>query len=126
MKYTPLDYAEILYKIKDIDAFMELLKKHWVLAWLPKILKQFEDLYKKKEHIATVTIRSAYPLLREIEESIKNIVRQEERDKIVQFVFIIDNSLIGGFRAESDEIIIPASIIDRIERLNLKFLTYFL
>jgi len=121
MKYSPSDYANILYKTKDADALVELLKNHWVLPWLPKILQRFERLHEKREGIVRIAITSAYPLTKEVKEQIEGIVKKEIEGKTLRFSISLDKTLLGGFRVESDEMIIPASLADKISQLKMSF-----
>lgn len=114
MKYTPYTYAQILYKTKDADAFIELLEKHWVLAWLPKIRKEFGNILKKEEHIEEVRVASAYPLGDEVKNNIVRLLESMKKEKKLRVTFSLDKNLIGGFRVESDEILISASMKDKI------------
>lgn len=119
MKYSPSSYARILYKSKDVDGLIELLKKHWVLPWLPKILEQFGNLLRKKEGIVQVQVISARPLAETVRKDIVRLIKKEYQGKEVEYNFIIEKHLIGGFRVESDELLIPASLKDQIDRLAM-------
>lgn len=119
MKYSPSDYVNILHKTKDVEEFITLLKNHWVLPWLPKILQRFEKLHERREGIVRIGITSAYPLTKEVKDQIEGIVKKEIEGKTLRFNVALDKTLLGGFRVESDEMLLPASIRDRIERLTV-------
>lgn len=120
MKYSPSDYARILYRTKDSDALIGLLKTHWVLAWLPKIREEFGNILKKEEHIEEVSVVSAYPLNESVRNDIVRLLELVEKKKKLELNFIIDKSVIGGFRVKSDEILISASLKDKINLLREK------
>lgn len=117
MKYSPSNYAQILYRTKDCDALIELLKKHWVLAWLPKIREEFGNILKKEERIEEVSVTSAYPLSTGVKNDIVRLLELVEKKKKVELNYKINKDVIGGFRVESDEIMIAASIKDKIDQL---------
>ncbi|MBI3335325.1 MAG: F0F1 ATP synthase subunit delta [Candidatus Portnoybacteria bacterium] len=119
MKYTPFDYAKILYETQNVDVFMEVLRKHWVLPWLPKILERLEMLLRKKEGIVPVQVLSPRPLDKVAREDIVRLIQKEFKGKQLKADFIIDKTLIGGFRVESEEIIVPASLQDSLKNLEL-------
>lgn len=118
MKYSPSDYAKFLYEARDADKVIELLQKHWVLSWLPKILERFDHISDKKERIVRVTVKSVYPLEQKIQSVIEQMLRDAEEGRNIKIDFVLDKALIGGFHAESDEIMIPASLADRVEQLT--------
>jgi F0F1-type ATP synthase delta subunit len=118
VKYTPQDYAQILYKTQDVNALMKLLEKHWVASWLPGILENFEELRKKNERVASVTVRSAYQLSEDAKKHITRLIQSEQTERAVEIDFIIDKLVIAGFRIESDELLLPACLSDRIEELQ--------
>lgn len=119
MKYSPSDYANFLYETGDSDALIALLQKHWVLPWLPKILERFEQLWHKREYIQSVQVISARPLAGTVRKDIVRLLQKEFKGKQLQFELRIDKTLIGGFRVESDELLIPVSLKDQIGRLAM-------
>ena len=121
MKYSPSYYANFLYETKNVGTLIELLKKHWVLSWLPRILEEFDTISDKKEGAVRVTVKSAYPLDKAIEGEIERVVAEEEKGRKIRTHFVIDKSVIGGFRAESDEMLISASLAERLRQLEINF-----
>lgn len=121
MKYRVSDYAAILYRTKDPDAFFALLRRHYVLSWLPRILKRFEAMREKRERILRVIVKSARPLSLSQEREICERAAQAIPKKRIQAQFLIDASLIGGFRLESDEILLRGSFEDTLRMLAARF-----
>jgi len=117
MKYTVSDYANILYETKDAEAFAKLLERHYVISWLPRIMERFHALRKKREGIADVTITSAHSLSSAQKDKISDLAAHALEGKNVSADFSLDPSLIGGFRIESDEILVRGSVRDTLEKL---------
>lgn len=121
MKYSITDYAAILYRTKNSDAFLALLERHYVLSWLPRILKRFEAMRQKRERILRVIVKSARPLSLLQEREICERAAQAMPGKRIKAEFLIDASLIGGFRVESDEILWRGSFEDTLCMLAARF-----
>lgn len=117
MKYTPRDYAKILYEKPDAEGFLRLLEAHSVVSWLPRIMKRFHALRKKREGIVDVTITSARPLSSVQREKVSDLAIYALEGKNVAADFSLNPSLIGGFRIESDEILVRGSVRDTLEKL---------
>lgn len=117
MKYSPSEYARILYKTKDSNAFLELLQKHYVLAWLPKITEEFKYLIKKEEHIEEVSVTSAYSLSAGVKDNIVRLLGSVEKGKKLELHFTVDKHIIGGVHIESSSLLIPMSALDSIQKM---------
>lgn len=119
MKYSPDYYAQMLYTIKDADAFLALVKRHWVTPWLPTILFCFEALIRKKEKVARVSIISVHPLSGQLKANIENIISAHNSGGRMEFEYVQNANVLGGFRAQSQEMIIEGSLYDKLNRLLL-------
>ncbi len=121
MKYSPSDYAHFLYETKNPEALLSILQKHWVVSWLPKILEEFDALSNKKEGALGVNVKSAYPLDSGMKVEIGRLIKKEGKGRPLRISFGIDKNVIGGFRAESDEMRIGASVEDSLRHLQINF-----
>ena len=117
MKYSPDYYAQVLYTTKDVDAFFALVQKHWVMPWLPTILERYEALARKKGKVTRVSITTAYPLSHQLKANIENITRAHQPERRLEFEYALDASVLGGFCAQSQEMIIEGSLRDQLERI---------
>ncbi len=121
MKYLPRHYAIILYENHDVEGFMSLLKKHWVLSWLPQILKEYKALEEKKQGVLNVRIKTLYPLKNKDKEALLGILKEYAPHKEILLEENIDKTIIGGLRLESDELLIRGSLLDKLTLLALNF-----
>lgn len=115
MKYSPEDYAQLLYRTRDYEGFLQTVKDHWVSAWLPQILASYERLLRKKERIIEATIQSAHELDAKTKDALGALVKKYYPDFTVRLNFTVDPSLLGGFYVQSDYILIPASLRDKVQ-----------
>lgn len=119
MKYSPSDYAGILYETKDIEGLLTLLKKHWVLPWLPKILEEYKVLFQKAERIVKAVVKTRFSLSKGKKEVLYAILKQAHKEKKIELDFVVDKDTLGGFQVEADEFLIKASLQDKLNDLFL-------
>jgi F0F1-type ATP synthase delta subunit len=100
---------------KMVKGFLEILKRRQKTYLLPKILKELELLEKNK----TVTLVMAREADKETVEGIERKLRVKfGQDK--KFKVEIDNSIIGGFKAKTNNFLIDSSIKTIIENIRQK------
>jgi len=116
MKYTPSNYAQILYETGDVKKFLKLLENHWVLPWLPKILEHFQEIVRKEQKVISVKVMSAHPLAEALKKEIETLIRREE-GRSTEIDYVIDTDILGGFRIVSDDMVIAGSLADRLTSL---------
>ncbi len=121
MKYLPRYYAVILSKNPDVEGFMSLLKKHWVLSWLPQILKEYKALEAKRRGVLNVRVKTLYPLKNKDKEALRSILKEYAPHKEILFEEDMDKAIIGGLRLESDELLIRGSLLDKLTLLASNF-----
>lgn len=121
MKYSPLDYAHMLYRTKDVDALMETLGRHWVLEWLPQIAKHVEAIQWREEHILRLVVTSRYFLQEKTKERIQECISQYMPERKAHVVYVIDRNVIGGFLVESDEFMVNGSMKGMLADLMVRF-----
>lgn len=81
----------------------------------------YQDIYRKENGIARVTIVTASTLSDEIIERIKALLRTKI-DKELEFKYEIDSSLIGGFILRVESMQLDASIQNELKKLRVKLL----
>jgi F0F1-type ATP synthase delta subunit len=125
MKNEPKIFAAALNEVlagkgeeaqkKMARSFLELLKRKKKAHLLPNILKELELLEKEK----TVTLVLARELDQEaissVEEKLRMRLGQDKKFKVE-----IDNSIIGGFKAKTNNFLIDSSIKTIIGNIRQK------
>ncbi len=81
----------------------------------------YQDIYRKENGIARVTIVTASSLSDEIIARIKNLL-QNQLEKELEFRYEIDPTLIGGFILRVESMQLDASIQNELNKLRVKLL----
>jgi F-type H+-transporting ATPase subunit delta len=81
----------------------------------------YQDIYRKENGIARVTIITASPLCDSIIDRIKSLLKTR-LDKELEFKYEIDSSLIGGFILRVESMQLDASIQNELNKLRVKLL----
>ena len=81
----------------------------------------YQDVYRKENNIARVTIITASAVSDEIVARIKSLLKSK-LDKELEFVYEIDPSLIGGFILRVESMQLDASIQNELKKLRVKLL----
>lgn len=102
-------------KEKIVIFFLEILKQKKKIHLLSKILKEVKREEKKKEVILTLARKSDDKIIKEIKEKIRDALGKEKKFKIK-----IDENIIGGFLAKSQNYIIDASIKGMLNKFKEK------
>ena len=84
-------------------------------------MMSYQDIYRKENGIARVTIVTATSLSDEIIERIKNLLRNRLEEEL-EFRYEIDPSLIGGFILRVESMQLDASIQNELNKLRVKLL----
>lgn len=124
MKITAQKYAQALALMLDsaektiIENFLALLRQRKQTRLLPKILKNFENEWRRQRGYTKVQV--SYPKKFESElPELEAALRAKLGDKI-HLDAISDENLIGGYQVRVDDTLIDASIQGRLKALEKK------
>ena len=108
-------------KIDEITKnVIQLLLKNKRLSLLPFVAKQYQNLYKKAQNVASAIVTTAVPLTDDLKEKVLNKIKQET-GKEVSLQNIVDDSVIGGFILQIGDKQIDASISGKLNNLSRNF-----
>ncbi len=106
---------------ESLEKFLELLlKKKNDICLLPEILQDICYLYKKRNNILDLQIKSAEPLDQESVEVFKKFFAQQSQKDIIATTQT-DTSLIAGVRLQSTTFLWEYSVASRLRALRQKF-----
>lgn len=127
-KISVKKYAQVLYELTrdlpkeqikvEIDKFLQLVARNKDVKKLDKIFKAFDDYAKKQESIADVQLITARKLSSEQKESLQSQLKKEHKFKVINFLELVDASLLGGFILKIDDTILDASLKTKLESLR--------
>ena len=81
----------------------------------------YQDIYRKENNIARVTIVTATAISDDIMERIKGLLKKE-LNKELEYIYETDPSLIGGFILRVESMQLDASIQNELNKLRIKLL----
>ncbi len=90
-------------------------------SFLRAIALSYQDIYRKENGIARVTIITATAMQSEVVDRIKELLKAK-LDKKLEFVYETDSSLIGGFILRVESMQLDASIQNELKQLRIKLL----
>ncbi|MGL5630171.1 MAG: ATP synthase F1 subunit delta [Mycoplasmoidaceae bacterium] len=103
--------------------FLHILVENNNFHIIERIVKSTLAKIDKEEGICFATIESPFPLQKEQIEKIKLIISTRTKSKI-ELDFIINKSLIGGFKIIFGSEVIDGSIQYRLEQIRKKTINY--
>jgi F-type H+-transporting ATPase subunit delta len=97
--------------------FLQVLAEKHRLPVLFRIRREFDDLWRKEQHLLEVSVTSAVAL---DEETVKGIGQkiEEQTGQRVELSSAVDPELIGGIVIRVGNKILDASVRNRLERLR--------
>lgn len=101
--------------------FVQLVIKNRRETFVRAIGLAYQDIYRRANHIARVTIVTAAALNQEVLTRIGDLMKKQT-DKTLEFVYEIDPTLIGGFILRVDSMQLDASVNSELKKLRLKLL----
>ena len=101
--------------------FVQLVIKNRRETFVRSIGLAYQDIYRRANHIARVTITTATALNKEVLGRIGDLMKKQT-DKTLEFVYEIDPTLIGGFILRVDSMQLDASVNSELKKLRLKLL----
>jgi F-type H+-transporting ATPase subunit delta len=103
-------------------AFITLLVNKGRETNLPEIADAYVSQYNKIKHIQRVTITTAVPISKEMQQSIVASVQAASGKNTIELEAIVDEDLIGGFVLETEGNLIDASILRDLKDVKKQFL----
>ena len=101
--------------------FVQLVIRNRRETFARAIALAYQDIYRRANHIARVTITTAVALDKEVLDRIGDLMKKQT-DKTLEFVYEIDPSIIGGFILRVDSMQLDASVNSELKKLRLKLL----
>lgn len=101
--------------------FVQLVIRNRRETFARAIALAYQDIYRRVNHIARVTITTAVALDKEVLDRIGDLMKKQT-DKTLEFVYEIDPSIIGGFILRVDSMQLDASVNSELKKLRLKLL----
>lgn len=131
ISYSPKIYAKALFSLfkeRKLDSralrnFLKILFKNNQLRILPKILQEFERIYKADFKILELKVFTPQKLKKDELSFLKEKIREKYRPSKIVFKEIIDRNLIAGLKVQIEDEIIDASMrnsLSQLEKLLLK------
>lgn len=121
------DKKAVLMKILDgkLDAqtlrFIEFLETKDRLTDLYGIIKKFDDVLDQRKGVVKVKLSTRESLNSEQLSEIRTVLERQFK-KQVHLNLVIDTNLLGGFIAESKDLVVDASVNNQLKILRKKFL----
>ena len=100
-----------------VAKFMNFLQKNNLIYFLPQILVYLQQESLKQKNQNTVKISASFKIQDILEVKIKKLTGADSK---VKTDFLLDKDLIGGFKAEYDDIIYDGSLKNQLNKLKEK------
>ena len=97
--------------------FLQLLAEKHRLPVLFRIRREFDDLWRKEQHLLEVSVTSAVELDEETVRGIGSKI-EEQTGQRVQLTSAVDPDLIGGIVIRVGNKVLDASVRNRLERFR--------
>lgn len=124
---SPVDKARVLssaFGEKPDDyllRFVQLVIKNRRETFARAIALAYQEIYRRANNIARVTITTATDLDQKVLDRIGGVMKTQT-DKTLEFVYRVDPSIIGGFVLRVDSKQLDASVNSELKKLRLKLL----
>ncbi len=101
--------------------FVQLVIKNRRETFTRAIALAYQDIYRRANNIARVTIVTATELSGEVIDRIGELMKKQT-NKTLEFVHEVNPELIGGFVLRVDSMQLDASVNNELKKLRLKLL----
>ncbi|MCD4694148.1 F0F1 ATP synthase subunit delta [bacterium] len=132
MKITAKQYANALFEsLKEagnkkqdeiITNFANVLISYNHVSYLPNIINNFNKIWDKDNNIIKGEIVIAREIGENIEKEIKNFIKKENGNKVLEIEKRIDKNIKGGFVLRLGDRLVDASLKTRVEDLKNKMI----
>jgi len=100
--------------------FLQLLVTNSREIFLPAIVRNFMDIYRKKQGITKSIVKSVYPLEESTKNKIIKFIESNFKTK-VELEEQVDESLIGGVILRINDLQLDMSVAGKLERIEREF-----
>ncbi len=100
--------------------FLQLLIKNGREAFLPAIVRNFGDIYRKENGITKSTVKSVYKLDEETRKKITTFIESNFKTK-VDLEEEVDENILGGIVLRIGDLQLDMSIAGKLERIEREF-----
>ncbi|MFR0836096.1 MAG: F0F1 ATP synthase subunit delta [Barnesiella sp.] len=101
--------------------FVRLVIRNRRESFMRAIALTYQSIYRDANNIARITVVTAVTLGNEVLDKIKALM-QSKTDKTLEFVYVTDPSIIGGFILKVDSMQLDASVNNELKKLRLKLI----
>ncbi|MDZ7632988.1 MAG: ATP synthase F1 subunit delta [Bacteroidales bacterium] len=101
-------------------SFVALIFDHGRGDYLAASARNFIDLTRRHRGIREVTLTTAVPVSGRLKEEMATLISGKEKETI-EFIEIVDRSVIGGFILKVDDAYIDASVRNRLNKYRKEF-----
>lgn len=132
MRVIPSQIATALVDMEATKGFEPKVLARSVAHWLSRrrggekvfqqIIKEVERQLRERLHEERVVVTTAHTLGEQSLRGVERQVREFFPEKTVQMSVVVDPSLIGGMKIETQEMCWDASLTRRIDKLRSKLL----
>ncbi|MDE6654570.1 MAG: F0F1 ATP synthase subunit delta [Muribaculaceae bacterium] len=124
------DKAALIYSAchaDDSDSmlsnFIKLLEQNRRMGMVREIAVAYQDVYRRDKRIHRVRVSAAAPLAKEAEDRLKKLITDHLAGDTMEYSFVTDPDLIGGFVVTIDNRQLDASVKNELKQLRLKLLS---
>lgn len=107
----------------DFRGFVKLIIDKNCEMFAYSMALAYRDIYRKANSISMVRIITAINMEEPELAKIRDLVRSAFKDRNLEFSYVVDSSIIGGFVIDVDSVRMDASISNEIEKLRLTLLS---
>ncbi len=102
---------------EDVVSLLKLLCEHSHITTLSEVIQEFFKLEMAVSNTITVTVTSRIPLTEEQKEKLVQKLENKYRKHICP-VYLLDESIIGGFTVTTEDYVIDGSVQKRLQRMK--------
>lgn len=124
------DKAALIYSACHADDsdtmlsnFIKLLEQNHRMGIVREIAVAYQDVYRRDKRIHRVRVAAAAPLAKEAEDRLKKLITDHLAGDTMEYTFVTDPDLIGGFVVNIDNQQLDASVRNELKQLRLKLLS---
>lgn len=111
------------YLEEDYKGFVRLILDNRREMYAQEMALAYRDIYRKANHISMVKITTAAVMDKAQIDKLNALVQKSFIGNTLEFSYVIDPTIIGGFVIDVDSVRMDASISNELEQLRLTLLT---
>lgn len=124
------DKANLIMTASNSDAsdfqmadMIKLLEANGRLGLVRDIASAYMQIYRKENNIYQVEVTAAAPMAKAEEDRLKKLILSHLNGGTMEYTFLTDPDLIGGFVVTIDNERLDASVKNELKQLRLKLLS---